>query len=81
MAEGRSNQAIGERLFITGRAVEKHVGSIFRKLAELAPATQITGAASPCSRCSERLGVLGETRRAALGNTRAPVVVAPPEDA
>jgi DNA-binding NarL/FixJ family response regulator/class 3 adenylate cyclase len=37
MAEGRSNQAIGERLFITGRAVEKHVGSIFRKL-QLAPA-------------------------------------------
>jgi DNA-binding NarL/FixJ family response regulator/class 3 adenylate cyclase len=39
MAEGRSNQAIGERLFITGRAVEKHVGSIFRKLG-LAPADE-----------------------------------------
>ena len=32
MAEGRSNQAIGERLFITPRAVEKHVTSIFAKL-------------------------------------------------
>jgi DNA-binding NarL/FixJ family response regulator len=32
MAEGRSNQAISERLFITLRAVEKHVTSIFSKL-------------------------------------------------
>jgi DNA-binding NarL/FixJ family response regulator len=32
MAEGRSNQAIAERLFITLRAVEKHVTSIFSKL-------------------------------------------------
>jgi DNA-binding NarL/FixJ family response regulator len=32
MAEGRSNQAIGERLFVTQRAVEKHVTSIFAKL-------------------------------------------------
>jgi DNA-binding NarL/FixJ family response regulator len=32
MAEGRSNQAIGDRLFITQRAVEKHVTSIFVKL-------------------------------------------------
>jgi DNA-binding NarL/FixJ family response regulator/class 3 adenylate cyclase len=32
MAEGRSNDAIGQRLFITLRAVEKHVTSIFSKL-------------------------------------------------
>ena len=32
MAEGRSNQAIGERMVITPRAVEKHVTSIFTKL-------------------------------------------------
>jgi DNA-binding NarL/FixJ family response regulator/class 3 adenylate cyclase len=32
MAEGRSNQAVSERLFITPRAVEKHVTSIFNKL-------------------------------------------------
>ena len=32
MAEGRTNQAIGERLFISPRAVEKHVTSIFTKL-------------------------------------------------
>ncbi|HEY7206992.1 MAG TPA: response regulator transcription factor [Gaiellaceae bacterium] len=32
MAEGRSNVAIGQRLFVTERAVEKHVTSIFQKL-------------------------------------------------
>jgi DNA-binding NarL/FixJ family response regulator len=32
MAEGRTNQAIGARLFITERTVEKHVKSIFGKL-------------------------------------------------
>jgi DNA-binding NarL/FixJ family response regulator/class 3 adenylate cyclase len=32
MAEGRSNQAIAERMYITLRAVEKHVTSIFTKL-------------------------------------------------
>lgn len=32
MAEGRSNNAIGERLFITEHTVEKHVQSIFAKL-------------------------------------------------
>jgi DNA-binding NarL/FixJ family response regulator/class 3 adenylate cyclase len=39
MAEGRSNQAIGERLFITPRAVEKHITSIFVKL-RLPPASE-----------------------------------------
>ena len=33
MAEGRSNHAISETLFVTGGAVEKHVKSIFSKLA------------------------------------------------
>jgi DNA-binding NarL/FixJ family response regulator len=33
MAEGRSNRAIAERLVVTERAVEKHVTSIFSKLA------------------------------------------------
>ena len=32
MAEGRSNRAISERLFVTERAVEKHVTNIFGKL-------------------------------------------------
>jgi DNA-binding NarL/FixJ family response regulator/class 3 adenylate cyclase len=32
MAEGRSNDAISKRLFVTPRAVEKHVTSIFQKL-------------------------------------------------
>jgi DNA-binding NarL/FixJ family response regulator/class 3 adenylate cyclase len=39
MAEGRSNQAIGQRLFISPRAVEKHVTSIFTKL-RLPPAPE-----------------------------------------
>ena len=32
MAEGRSNSAIAEALFVTERAVEKHVANIFTKL-------------------------------------------------
>jgi len=32
MAEGKSNQAIAEKLVVTLRAVEKHVTSIFSKL-------------------------------------------------
>jgi DNA-binding NarL/FixJ family response regulator/class 3 adenylate cyclase len=32
MAEGRSNHAIGQRLFISPRAVEKHVTNLFAKL-------------------------------------------------
>ncbi|HEU5429285.1 MAG TPA: response regulator transcription factor [Actinocrinis sp.] len=32
MAEGRSNRAIAEELFVTERAVEKHVANIFTKL-------------------------------------------------
>src|SRR5438067_7650946 len=39
MAEGRSNQAIAEKLVISGRAVEKHVTSIFTKL-KLPPAPE-----------------------------------------
>jgi DNA-binding NarL/FixJ family response regulator len=37
MAEGRSNQAICERLFITPKTVEAHIASIFSKL-DLLPA-------------------------------------------
>jgi DNA-binding NarL/FixJ family response regulator len=32
MAEGRSNQGIADRLFVTERAVQKHITSIFQKL-------------------------------------------------
>ena len=39
MAEGRSNQAIADALVISGRAVEKHVSSIFIKL-NLPPAPE-----------------------------------------
>jgi DNA-binding NarL/FixJ family response regulator/class 3 adenylate cyclase len=38
MAEGRSNQAICERLFLSPKTVETHIGSILSKLG-LAPAT------------------------------------------
>lgn len=38
MAQGRSNQAISEQLFLTGKTVETHVRSIFMKLG-LEPAT------------------------------------------
>jgi DNA-binding NarL/FixJ family response regulator len=37
MAEGRSNQAIADRLFVTAKTVEAHIASIFSKL-ELLPA-------------------------------------------
>jgi DNA-binding NarL/FixJ family response regulator len=37
MAEGRSNQAICERLFVTSKTIEAHIASIFSKL-ELVPA-------------------------------------------
>ena len=37
MAEGRSNQAIGERLFLAPKTIEAHVGTIFAKL-QLLPA-------------------------------------------
>ena len=47
MAEGRSNQAIAEALVISGRAVEKHVTSIFTKL-NLPPAPRTIAA---CWRC------------------------------
>jgi DNA-binding NarL/FixJ family response regulator len=39
MAEGRSNQAIGDRLFVTVKTVEAHIASIFSKL-ELLPAPE-----------------------------------------
>jgi DNA-binding NarL/FixJ family response regulator len=37
MAEGRSNQAISDRLFVTPKTIEAHIASIFSKL-ELLPA-------------------------------------------
>jgi DNA-binding NarL/FixJ family response regulator len=47
MAQGRSNQAIGEALVITPGAVEKHISSIFAKLAHRRP-TRTTDASSRC---------------------------------
>jgi DNA-binding NarL/FixJ family response regulator len=32
MAEGRSNQAISDKLYLTGKTVESHIRSIFTKL-------------------------------------------------
>ena len=37
MAEGRSNAAIAQRLFVTEKAVSKHTTSIFTKLALASP--------------------------------------------
>jgi DNA-binding NarL/FixJ family response regulator len=39
MAEGRSNAAIAQAIFVTERAVEKHVTSIFSKL-DLTPTAE-----------------------------------------
>jgi DNA-binding NarL/FixJ family response regulator len=41
MAESRSNQAIGESLFLSPKTVETHAGSILSKLA-LAPLATTT---------------------------------------
>jgi DNA-binding NarL/FixJ family response regulator len=40
MAEGRSNASIGQRLFITEKAVSKHAAGIFAKL-DLAPSDDV----------------------------------------
>ena len=32
MAEGRTNRAIGEQLFLSTKTLENHVGQIFQKL-------------------------------------------------
>lgn len=37
MAQGRSNSAVGQKLFLSAKTVEAHVRSIFSKL-ELEPA-------------------------------------------
>jgi DNA-binding NarL/FixJ family response regulator len=52
MAEGRSNRAIAERLFITERTVEKHVKSILMKL-------RISGSADDHRRVLAVLAYLG----------------------
>ena len=71
MAEGRSNQAIAEKLVVTPRAVEKHVTSIFTKLGLPASA----GGPSPRARgrhVPERVGPLPGVRLAAPTDTGAP---------
>jgi DNA-binding NarL/FixJ family response regulator len=47
MAEGRSNAAIAERLFLSASAVEKHVTSIFSKL-DLPPPSRTIAGCWPC---------------------------------
>ena len=53
MAEGRSNRAIAERLFVTDHTVEKHVKTSSARCACRRPPT-ITGACSPSSPTSTR---------------------------
>ena len=48
MAEGRSNAAIAQRLFITEQSNAKHTASIFHKL-DLPRPTTTTAASSPTS--------------------------------
>ena len=52
MAEGRSNQAICDRLFLAPKTVEAHIANIFSKL-ELLPPRTTTGACSRSSPTSE----------------------------
>ena len=68
MAEGRSNQAICDRLFITQRAVEKHVTSIFDE-------------APPARRRGDHRRVLAVLAYLARLAARQEVRVAAPEDA
>ena len=52
IAEGRSNRAIAKQLYLSPRAVERHVQGIFQKLRPAGHARTTTAACSPCSRCS-----------------------------
>ena len=53
MAEGRSNRAIAQTVYLSERAVERHVTAIFDKL-RLEPSASSTAACSPCSPTSGR---------------------------
>ena len=55
IAEGKSNAAIAESLFLTKRAVEKHINAIFLKLG-LADAQDVS------KRVKATLMLLAETR-------------------
>ncbi len=64
MAQGRSNRAIGERLFLSPKTVETHVGAIFTKLGLLPAADDhrrvlavITYLRSACRNDSSRSGL------------------------
>ena len=63
MAEGRSNAAIAARLFITEKAVGKHINSIFGKLDLPARPTTTTAGSRRCWRtsgCDDRVRSLGQ---------------------
>ena len=53
IAEGRSNQAIGARLFLSPKTVETHIHQIFQKLDLVVDRPTHTAA---CSRCSPSYG-------------------------
>ena len=60
VAEGRSNGAIGAKLFLSRKTVESHISKIFAKL-DLASPLSSTGACSRCSHSCERRSVGGST--------------------
>ena len=47
MAQGKSNQAIAEELFLSKRAVEKHINAIFMKLGSRPRRRTSAGASRP----------------------------------
>jgi DNA-binding NarL/FixJ family response regulator len=65
IAEGRSNRAIAKQLYLSPRAVERHVQAIFQTLGLAAPRTT-NAACSPCSHCSDAEH-LADSRHAPVG--------------
>ena len=67
MAQGRSNRAIGERLFLSPKTVETHVGAIFAKLG-LLPATDDYRASAGCYHLPQKrlIASVAETLRHAV---------------
>jgi len=68
MAQGLSNSAISEHLFLSARTVETHCGNIFTKL-------DLTGSSAENRRVRAILAYLGATRERRLSGEDGPVTV------